>query len=77
MLCLRSLLEVSRIDRVRNEEVSRRAKIERELTSRVNKRVCDVERMNEYRMARWLLIVEIIRERVRGRPRFVWMDGVR
>ena len=34
MKCLRSLVGVSRMDRVRNEEVSRRAGIERELPSR-------------------------------------------
>ena len=31
MKCLRSLVEVSRLDRVRNKEVSRRAGLEREL----------------------------------------------
>ena len=36
MKCLRSLFGVSRIDRVRNEEVSRRAGIERELASRAD-----------------------------------------
>ena len=33
MKCLRSLVGVSRSNRVRNEEVRRRASIERELTS--------------------------------------------
>ena len=33
MMCLRSLVLVSRMDRVRNEEVCRRAGIERQLTS--------------------------------------------
>ena len=33
MNCLRSLVEVSQMDRVRNEEVRRRAGIERELAS--------------------------------------------
>ena len=37
--CLRSLVEVSRMDRVRNEEVRRRAGIERELASRSDQRV--------------------------------------
>ena len=37
--CLRSLVIVSRMDRVRNEEVRRRAGIERELASRVDQRV--------------------------------------
>ena len=39
MKCLRSLVGVSRRDRVRNEEVSRRAGIERELASRAYQRV--------------------------------------
>ena len=34
MKCLRSMVGVSRLDRVRNEEVPRRAGIERELVSR-------------------------------------------
>ena len=34
MMCLRSLVGVSRMDRVRNEEVRRRAGVERELASR-------------------------------------------
>ena len=42
------------MDRVRNEEVCRRAGIERELTSRAHQRVLrwfgHVERMDEYRM---------------------------
>ena len=37
--CLRSLDGVSRMDRVRNREVHRRAGIERELTSRTGQRV--------------------------------------
>ena len=39
MKCLRSLVGVSRMDRVRNEEVHRRARIERELVSRADQRV--------------------------------------
>ena len=38
MKCLRSLVGVSRMDRVRNEEVRRRAGIGRELTSRADQR---------------------------------------
>ena len=37
--CLRSLVGVSRMDRVRNEEVCRRAGIERDLVSRADQRV--------------------------------------
>ena len=39
MKCLRSLVGVSRMDSVRNEEVRRRAGIERELASRADQRV--------------------------------------
>ena len=63
MKCLRSLLGVSRMDRVRNEEVRIRAGIERELASRADQRVLrcfgHVERMDEYRMARRVLMVEV------------------
>ena len=50
--CLRSLVRVSRMDIVKNEEVRRRAGIERELVSRVDQRVLrwfeHVERLDEY-----------------------------
>ena len=39
MKCSRSLVGVSRMDRVRNEEVHRRAGIEMELASRADQRV--------------------------------------
>ena len=81
MKCLRSFVGVSRMDTVRNEEVRRRAGIEMELASRADQRVLrwfgHVERMDEYRMARRVLMVEVSGERVRGRPRLGWMDGVK
>ena len=83
MKCLRSLVGVSRMDRVRNEEVRRRAGIERELASRsrADQRVLrwfgHVERMDEYRMARMVLVAEVSGGRVRGRQRLGWMDGVK
>ena len=52
MKCLRSLVGVSRMDRVRNEEVRRRTGIERELARRADQRVfrwfVHVERMDNY-----------------------------
>ena len=33
--------------------------------------------MDEYRMARRVLMAEASGRRVRGRPRLVWMDGVK
>ena len=81
MKCLRNLVGVPQMDRVRNEEVRRRAGIERELVSRAEQRVLrwfgHVERMDEYRMARRVLMAEVSGGRVRGRPRLGWMDGVK
>ena len=69
------------MDRVRNEEVRRRAGIERELASRADQRVLrwfgHVERMDEYRMTRKVLMAEVSVGRVRGRRRLGWMDGVK
>ena len=42
MKCLRNLVGVWRMDRVRNEEMYRRAGIERELASRADQRVLRV-----------------------------------
>ena len=68
-----SLVGVSRMDRVRNEEMRRRAGIEWVLSSRADQRVFRwfgrVERMNEYSIARRVLIPEVSGGRVRGRPR--------
>ena len=56
------------MDRVRNEEVRMRAGIERELASRGDQRVLrwsgHVERMDEYRMARRVLMTEVSGGRV-------------
>ena len=70
MKCLRSLVGVSRMDRVRNEEVRRRAGIEREFASRADQRVLrwfgHVERMDEHRIAKRVLMAELSEGRVRG-----------
>ena len=58
-----------------------RAEIERELGSRADHRVLrwfgHVERMDEYRMAKMVFMEEVSRDRVRGRPKLGWMDGVK
>ena len=63
MKCLRSLVGVSRMDRVRNEEVRRRAGIEKESANKSDQRVLrwfgHVERMDVYRMARRVLMAEV------------------
>ena len=52
----------------------------RELASIADQRVLrwfgHVERMDEYRMARRVLMAEVSGGWVRGRPRLGWMDGV-
>ena len=81
MKCLRNSVGVSRMDRVRNEEVHRRAVIERKLASRADQRVLrwfgHVERMDKYHMDRRVLMAEVSGGRVRGRPRLGWMNGVK
>ena len=69
------------MDRVMNEEVRRRAGIERELASRADQRALrwfgHVERMDEYCMAKRVLMAKVSGGWVRGRPRFGWMDVVK
>ena len=81
MKCLRSLVGVSHKDRVRNEEVRKRAGIEMELASRADQKVLrwfgHVERMDEYRMARRVLMAVVSGGRGRARPRLGWIDGVK
>ena len=70
MKCLRSLVGVSRMVRVRNEEVRRRAGIEREFASTADQRVLrwfgHVERMDEYRISRRVLLAAVSGGRARG-----------
>ena len=58
------------MDRVKNEEVRRRAGIERELASRADQRVSrwfgNVERMDEHRTARRVFMAEVWYEVDRG-----------
>ena len=66
---------------VRNEEVRRRAGIESELASRADQRVLrwfgHLGRLDDYRMARRVLMAEVSGGRERGRPRSGLMDGVK
>ena len=67
------------MDRVRNKEVRMRAGIEMELASRADQRVLiwfgHVERMDDCRMARRVLMAKVSGGRVRGRPRLGWCEG--
>ena len=59
----------------------RRTGIEIGLASRADQRVLrwfgHVERMDDYHMARRVLMAEVSGGRVRVRPRLGWMDGVK
>ena len=81
MKCLRNFVAMPRMYRVKNEEMHNRAVIEMALASRADQKVLrwlgHVARMDEYRMARRVLMADISRGRIRGRPRLDWMDGLR
>ena len=69
------------MDKVRNEEMHRRAGMETELASRADQRVLrwfgHVERIDEYCIARRVLMAEVSEGRVPERQRLGWMDGVK
>ena len=79
--CLRSLVGVSRMNRVRNEEVFRSVGIERELVGRVDQSVLrwfgHVERMDGYRMARKVFMAEVRKPEGCSRPRLGWMSDMK
>ena len=80
--CLRSLVGVSRIDRVRNEEVHMIAGIKSSLRVEQFREYWDglgmwKEWMIEYHVARRGLMAEVTGGRVRCRPMLGWMDGVK
>ena len=68
-------------DRIRNEEMRRSARIKKELESSEDQRVMiwfgHVDRMDEYRMGRRVLIAAVSSRLVQGRPRLFWMNGVK
>ena len=80
MDCLRSICNVRRIDRIRNEEVRRRCGkvvsvgIKRDQS--VLRWFGHIERMNEERIQKRMYESSVAGVRRRGRPRRGWMDGV-
>ena len=68
------------MNRVWNEEVRKRAGKEMEMACRVEPRVSrwlgHVERIDEYHMARRVLMAEVSGGQVLGRPRLGWMGDV-
>ena len=80
MKCLRSMTGVSRLDRVRNEEVRVRTGVRREFAARVDMNVLrwfgHVERMDN-ELLKKVMNVKVDGRSARGRPWFGWMDGVK
>ena len=81
MKCLRSMAGVSRLDRLRNEEVRERTGVRKELAGRVDMNVLrwfgHVVRMDNERLSKRVMNAKVDGRNVRGRPRFGWMDGVK
>ena len=76
-----SLFGMSRMDRVRNNEMLMRDGTERKLAKRVNQRALrrfgHVKRMDDYRTSKRVVMADGSGGRVPGRPRLGWMDGVK
>ena len=81
MKCLRSMLGVTRMDRVRNEEVRRQVGVPKELSGRADERLLmwfgHMERMNDERLTKKVMRAHADGRAARGRPRYGWMDGVK
>lgn len=80
MRCLRSMLGVTRMDRIRNEDIRERVGIRSELAGRADQCALrwfgHMERMDEGRMTKQVMNSCMSGNRPRGRPRLRWKDGV-
>ena len=81
MKCLRSMVGVTRMDRLRNEEVRERTGVRKELAARVDMNVLrwfgHSVRMDNERLTKRVLNANVDGRNVRGRPKLGWMDGVK
>ena len=75
------MVDVSRVDRIRNEVVRKRTGAGAELATRVDMNVLrwfeHVERTEDERILKKVMNARVNSIGMRGRPRLVWMDGVR
>ena len=78
---LRPMVGNTRWDRVRNEEIRRRAGIDETLAEKVDRRELrwfgHVGRMNEGRWSRKVKAATVEGQQGRGRPRFGWLYEVK
>ena len=80
MKCLRSMTDLSRFDRVRNEVERARTGVRRELAARVDMNVMrwfgHMQRMDNERLLKKVMNAKVDGRSARVSPRFGWMDGV-
>ncbi len=78
--CLRSMVGVTRMERVRNEDVRQRTEVVRKLSERVDQRVLSwnghMVRVGEEHLMKRVWKAEVSGLRVRGRPRRGWLERV-
>ena len=81
MKCLRTMTGVFPLDRVRNEVVTAKKGVKRELAARVDMNVLrwfgQVERMDNERLLKKVMNAKVDGRSATGSPRFGWMDGVK
>lgn len=69
---------VTRINRLRNDYVESDRKGGRELEDRVDSRfLVWFKHMDEGRIVHFVMLAEVSVRRLRARPRYGWMDGVK
>ena len=81
MKCLRSMAGVTRMDRIRNEEIQQRTGVTIDLACRIDRNVLrwfgHMERMDEGCLTKRVMKAGVDGRARRGRPRIGWMEGVR
>ena len=81
MRCLRSMIGVTRRDRVRNTVIRESTGMNVDLSGRADKSVLrwfgHMERMEEVRLTKKVMNSTTSGNRARGRPRYRWSDGIK
>ena len=81
MKCFRSMVGVTKWDRITNEEIRRSEWIEETLAEKVDRRVMrwfgHVQKIDVGRWQRKVQTAKVEGQQGKGRPRFSWLDGVK
>src|SRR5678815_4693102 len=77
---LRGVLDVRRIDKMRNERIRERCGVKKGVNERINESMLrwfgHVERMNDSRLVKRMYSVECVGNRPAGRPKRKWIESV-